>query len=117
MTEENLDEYLFMEAFKLAKDNKDLWWQVRALQELGWKTEIKDLVLENEEEIESSGNVLLAEQLAKAQGDYDKAIDLRKDFVRNLRTIGGGILQVPFSEKSNDHKSDSNSDENDVGDT
>jgi hypothetical protein len=56
----------------------DLWWQVRALQELGWESELKDLLIEKKEKIEKSGNTSLQELLAMAEGKREAYIQLRK---------------------------------------
>ena len=44
---------LFVRALQEAADDDDLWWQVRAFEELGWTTELDALVLENEDRIET----------------------------------------------------------------
>lgn len=76
---------LFVLALKQAQENGDLWWQVRALQELGWKKEMHDFVLQNAKEIEKSGDLTLSVLLADAKGNKKKSIKLRKTIVRNTR--------------------------------
>jgi hypothetical protein len=44
---------LFVQALQEAADEDDFWWQVRALEELGWTTELHEFVLENEDRIDS----------------------------------------------------------------
>ncbi len=69
---------LFAEAFKRASDNNDLWWQIRALQELGWDTELKTLLIKSEAEIEESGNVLLLKELARVKEYSARILELNK---------------------------------------
>jgi len=44
---------LFVQALQQAADADDLWWQVRALEELGWTTELEALVLDSEYQVDS----------------------------------------------------------------
>jgi len=66
---------LFVQALQTASDDDDLWWQVRALQELGWTTELHALLLNSKERIETDpdlGDVQRCELrliLARAKGD------------------------------------------------
>jgi hypothetical protein len=45
---------LFLNALQRAADKKDLWWQVRALEELGWTAQLHELVQRNRDVIDSS---------------------------------------------------------------
>jgi len=83
LVEEGLIEELFVVALKQATEEGDLWWQVRALQELGWHKELHDLVLRNVEEIERSGNPRLHLLLANARGDETQWIELEKLIARS----------------------------------
>ena len=85
-----LVEELFVLALKQASEADDLWWQVRALQELGWRDELRDLVLKDGEEIERSNNLSLQVLLAEARDDAEKAIELRKAIARvtHMRIFG-----------------------------
>ena len=47
----SLDVELFKQALDEAAQRDDLWWQVRALQELGWEDAVDELVLANAEDI------------------------------------------------------------------
>jgi hypothetical protein len=66
---------LFQEALQDARERGDLWWQVRALQELGRQDELTDLLLENSSTIDdlkldgSTTAVMLKELLAAARGE------------------------------------------------
>lgn len=56
----------------------DLWWRVRALQELGWEDELMRVLLQNREEIERSKNVLLLLQLYQVTGEFEKLEQLQR---------------------------------------
>lgn len=83
-----LVEELFGEALSRATRRRDLWWQVRALQELGWQDELNRLLRKNAarirrghglpDTIRSDLQILLAE----AKGDEQKALELRKQTAR-----------------------------------
>lgn len=74
LVEKNLINRLFEKALQKFSEEKDLWWQARSLQELGWKSELDDLMLKNSKEIEESGHPLLQVLLAKAKGDAQKLL-------------------------------------------
>ena len=78
LVEHDLVNELFIIAFKKAAEENDLWWQVRALQELGWQEELDDLILRNENEIQSSEDKSLKILLCDAKGDANGSIELRK---------------------------------------
>ncbi|MBD9360425.1 HNH endonuclease signature motif containing protein [Methylomonas fluvii] len=82
--EGQLVDELLIAAYRKASDEGSLWWQVRALQELGWESELKELILSKKEDITSSKDVLLLELLAESEGDIDKARAFRKEMARNL---------------------------------
>jgi tetratricopeptide (TPR) repeat protein len=86
LEKERLVEELFVLALRQATEEGDLWWQIRALEELGWHKELDDLVLQNSEEIERSGNPYLLILLADAKGEEQQSMKYRKDFARGLRT-------------------------------
>lgn len=74
----NLIQEMFILAFKKASDDGDLWWQVRALQELGWESELRDLLIEHEDEISSGDDLMLKMYLAHAKNDRDAYIQFSK---------------------------------------
>jgi hypothetical protein len=49
LVEKGLIRELFVLAFEEAVDKDDLHWQIRALEELGWHSELRDLILRNPE--------------------------------------------------------------------
>ena len=73
LVERGLIDCLFEKALEEAAEENDLWWQVRSLQELGWDSELDELLLANKDEIETSGNLLLKSYLLLAQGDEEEA--------------------------------------------
>ena len=76
LTSLRLDREMFLEEYSR---ETDLWWRVRALQELGWDDERRQLLLENAETIEAEGNPLLTLELAWARADMREYIEVRKD--------------------------------------
>lgn len=70
---------LFQLALKEAQEEHSLWWQVRALEELGWKSELRELLLEHCQEIELSGTGALRAKLAWAKGDKAEQARLAKE--------------------------------------
>jgi tetratricopeptide (TPR) repeat protein len=90
----NLGQELFIIAFKEAIDRGDLWWQVRALDELGWQKELDEHLLKNAKEIEDSGDLNLNILLAKARGNTEQYLELRKEMMRSIRSLGSGVARV-----------------------
>jgi hypothetical protein len=76
LSEAHLFEELFVIALKKAQAASDLWWQIRALQELGWHSELNDLLLKNESEIMNSDDLILKRELALVKGDQKAWLDL-----------------------------------------
>jgi tetratricopeptide (TPR) repeat protein len=83
--EEGLLDELFILALRQSADEGDLWWQIRALQELGWHKELDEFVLKHAEEIEKSGNPMMTLLLASAKGDTRKYVEIRKTMARTER--------------------------------
>lgn len=52
LAESGVIEGLLVESLKEAAEREDLWWQVRALEQLGWTSELHALVLEHEDDID-----------------------------------------------------------------
>lgn len=86
LVEENLIEKLFEEALRKSTMENDLWWQIRALQELEWESELNDLLHKNSKFIEESDNSILQMLLAGARGDKRKQIELRKKIAKGARS-------------------------------
>jgi len=87
MVKSSLIQDLFLEAFKKSKQQGDLWWQIRALQELGLQKELHTLLEENAVTIEKSGDKILLQLLAKARNDRKKATELAKEIAERTRVV------------------------------
>lgn len=85
LTKSSISKELFVLALKKAQEEGELWWQVRALQELGWWQELRELLLSHADEIESGDKGYLRLELLRAQGKRDEAIALRKEMVKHVR--------------------------------
>jgi tetratricopeptide (TPR) repeat protein len=84
LVEENLIQELFVIALREAAEQGDLWWQIRALEELEWRGELRDFVMNHAEQIEQSNDTKLRVLLAGARGDRDQYIQLKKQMARGL---------------------------------
>jgi hypothetical protein len=95
LAESPITEELFVEALRKAAEEDDLWWQVRALQELGWRKELDALLLEYADEIDETGSLMLKMLLAGARGDEDERDRLRVRMAAGARlfpSMGSGSL-------------------------
>lgn len=80
LSENKLYNPLFEKAYDDYAKKGDLWWQVRSLQELGWDTELSDLLLKKRAEIEKSGDTSLQRLLYSATGEKENLIaTVRRD--------------------------------------
>ena len=59
LAEAGMHRELFAIAYRESTEKGDLWWRIRALEELGWKDELKSVLIENRTEIENSEILLL----------------------------------------------------------
>jgi len=82
--------HLFKKSLSKSEAEKDLWWQVRALDELGWKDELRKLLINNKKEIEESGDTSLLRELYRALGDKPKLIELEKQIARSTSLTSTG---------------------------
>ena len=82
--------YLFKKALSQSEAGKDLWWQIRALQELEWTDELRRLLIDNRKEIEESGDTALLRELYWALGDTPKLIEIEKQIARSTSLISLG---------------------------
>jgi predicted KAP-like P-loop ATPase len=67
MVEEGLIEALFIAALRQFRATGDLFWQVRALEELGWEEELRELILQSEEQVEGIAHPMLRQHLERAK--------------------------------------------------
>lgn len=84
MTESGGVEALFERALTEAREEDDLWWQIRALQELGWNDELEQLLLDNADRVEREYPAAVP-MLHAARGDFSAARAASLDVV----TSGG----------------------------
>jgi len=103
LVKEGMIEALFEEAFRRSSDEGDLWWQVRALQELGWETELHALVQEHREEIVALGIPALLEILAKSDGDVPN-IEKASVRTRGGRRMVGRFVATPWTMAAEDEE-------------
>jgi tetratricopeptide (TPR) repeat protein len=83
----------------------DLWWQIRALQELGWGTELDALVVEHADEIEESGNSRMLVLLRRAEGREEEATTLDIALTAGRRRVivdGESFVGEPVGEGQDD---------------
>lgn len=86
---------LFVLALNKAKKEYDLWWQVRALQELEWESELKELILENSKDIEKSQDLNLQLLLANFRGDAESSIVLHKKIADSTHIGNEDHVEIP----------------------
>ena len=84
MVQEEALQELFIAAMDEARNDGDLWWEYRCLQELEWDSEAADFLLNHRPEIEASGEPHFLEVLAIALGDTEQYVSLRKDEARSI---------------------------------
>jgi hypothetical protein len=69
---------LLLLALQEARNDGALWWEVRALQELGWRKELSALLRKKRNRIERSDDIELQRLLALELGDATRAEALEK---------------------------------------
>ncbi len=85
--ESKLRDSLFVAALADARERRDLWWQIRALEELDWTDELRDTLETHRQEIESSGDLSLIKVLAENTGDFDRAAEAQKKIMERARLV------------------------------
>jgi hypothetical protein len=85
-TEEKIHEKLFREALKVANKKGNLWLQIRALQELGWDTELDALLKKHATKIRKSGDPMLLALLYKSLNDEKNLVETRKQIWKRAET-------------------------------
>ena len=78
LCESGVCQRLFELAYRKASRSKDLWWRVRALQELGWDDELRSILVQNRKAIGKSKNLELLALLHEATGETKKLELVRK---------------------------------------
>jgi hypothetical protein len=90
--EEKVIDVFFILTLKEARKDKNLHLQVRCLEELGWKTELKTLLLNNRDTINSSDDIHLKIFLADALNDHELYIKLRTELAERTFDAGDGVI-------------------------
>ena len=85
LCEKSLYDRLFALAYRQFSKSDDLWWRVRALQELGWTDELKSVLLKNRAPIEKSKHSLLLQQLYSVTGETEKLEELQRKMAETIR--------------------------------
>jgi len=86
---EEIHQELFIIAFAEATE---LWWKVRALDELGDREGLAQLLLNNETEIRNGGDVSMIAMLEEAHGNERGYIDARKRLAESEVSLDGGAI-------------------------
>lgn len=97
--ESSLVDSLFHRAFEKAERQGNLWWQVRALQELGDGDRLRSLLLKNDVEIEEGTDLTLKALLADAQGNSTRAREYRRQIAAESQ--GLKLCRIPTPRSSN----------------
>lgn len=88
LVEEGLVNALFAMVLHDAAAKGDLWLQVRALEELGWESELKELLIKNKDKIKRSKDILLQSKLTAVLGDRDQYVKTRKELAKKTHLRG-----------------------------
>jgi tetratricopeptide (TPR) repeat protein len=81
---------LFEIAYREFTDAGDLWWRIRALEELGWDEELKSVLLTHRAEIEESKRPYLLIKLYNATSESEKLHQVERDLAENTRMVRVG---------------------------
>jgi hypothetical protein len=104
LVEEGAVEELFKIALKEAHEEGDLWWQCRALQELGWQSELREFLLLHKQKIEAESNPFLLLELSAALGDRERYISMEKSLAKatyaHPNWIGTAPVDAGYPEES-----------------
>lgn len=85
--EAKLYNHLFEMDLRDRANQQDLWWQVRCLQELGWRSELEELLKSRRTEIESSDDDALKSEYYKATGEHRRYVDIEKKIAAEQRLM------------------------------
>lgn len=87
LVDKGLIQRLYEDCYEQATNANNLQLMIRSLEELGWRDELKTVLLKKAVEIEKSKNVFLLQYLARARGDEDKAFEMRMALTRGTRFV------------------------------
>lgn len=95
---------LFEMALHESIQKNELWWQMRVLEELGWKDAKRKLLLENEAAILDSGPIMLVRELAEAKGDKELLLET----VKTMANMGPSAYIIPDEDEDGDSQAELN---------
>ncbi|UDY22932.1 HNH endonuclease signature motif containing protein [Nocardioides sp. Kera G14] len=87
LSESSLIAELFKIALAESVAEDDLWWQQRAMQELGWTEQRRNLLLQNAERIRAEGATHFLRELAWAESDEQAYVKARMDEARSRAAL------------------------------
>jgi hypothetical protein len=82
--ESDITEAFFEMALKESNERGDIWWQIRAFEELGWDGSRDETLIQNKDVILQGNDLLLKQKLARAIGDDDLLLET----VKEVETMG-----------------------------
>jgi hypothetical protein len=89
MVSEGCIDALFKEAFDDAAAEGDIWWQIRALDELGWDEELQRFLLDHVSEVEALGHNMALIELRRAEGNW---VEVDRLVQEHYRTMQWGVM-------------------------
>lgn len=104
LAEDGTLEELFVLALNKSQEANDLWWQVRALQELEWDSELKSLLLNNRNYIETSDDLELKLMLVNVAGDSEGSIFFNKEIARSQHIGNEDCIEISTTELNDKSK-------------
>lgn len=103
MSEANLHAPLFEKTFEQSNREGDLWWALRSLQELGWKSEIREFLARNRNRIEKSDDLLLQKELYRATGEIENFRKLEIEEAEGITSHPQGFLTFHVRNEPENH--------------
>jgi hypothetical protein len=87
LVDNGLIQKLYADCYEQARASDNLQLMIRSLEELGWKDELRALLLKKADEIEKSKDTVFLSYLARARGDEEKAFELSIEILRGTRLL------------------------------
>lgn len=97
LCEEGIHRELFLLAYS---ESRELWWKIRALEELGDRDELRRLLIANEEEIRQNSDTSMLVVLEESIGDDRAYIEARKRFAHEEVAIEVELSEIDDEEES-----------------
>lgn len=76
----------FEAALRRAADQNDFWWEVKCLDTVGWREELRDYISNKQATVEKSGDLYLQLVLSRVLDDGERELQLRKQLLAEART-------------------------------